>query len=130
MQVSCACVVRIIHWQKTSFIFQNLYLENRDEYWLKQGCIIDFNNEACACVTLYQLSMYSTAYNLWTFTWFVHFELTFRLKGTEKIHTARFSKFPCDIYSILFDISAVHRSGKGHESEDLQGLGYFLVLAM
>ena len=31
--------------------------------------------------------MYSTAYNLWTFTWFVHFELPFRLKGTEKIHT-------------------------------------------
>ena len=24
--------------------------------------------------------MYSTAYNLWTFTWFVHFELPFRLK--------------------------------------------------
>ena len=29
--------------------------------------------------------MYSTAYNLWTFTWFVHFELPFRLKGTKKI---------------------------------------------
>ena len=29
--------------------------------------------------------MYSTAYNLWTFTWFVYFELPFRLKGTEKI---------------------------------------------
>ena len=37
--------------------------------------------------------MYSTAYNLWTFTWFVHFELPFRLKGTDKIHTERFSKF-------------------------------------
>ena len=34
--------------------------------------------------------VYSTAYNLWTFTWFVHFELPFRLKGTEKIHTKRF----------------------------------------
>ena len=29
--------------------------------------------------------MYSTAYNLWIFTWFVHFELSFRLKGNEKI---------------------------------------------
>ena len=47
--------------------------------------------------------MYSTAYNLWTFTWFVHFELPFRLKGTEKIHTERFSKFPSNIYSILYD---------------------------
>jgi len=46
--------------------------------------------------------MYSTAYNLWTFTWFVHFEL----KGTEKIHTERFSKFPSNIYSILFGQNA------------------------
>ena len=46
--------------------------------------------------------MYSTAYNLWTFTWFVHFKLPFRLKGTEKIHTERFFKFPSNIYSILF----------------------------
>ena len=28
--------------------------------------------------------MYSTAYNLWTFIWFVH------LKGTDKIHTEGF----------------------------------------
>jgi len=47
--------------------------------------------------------MFSTAYNLWTFTWFVHFELLLRLKGTEKIHTERFSKLPSSIYSILFD---------------------------
>ena len=46
--------------------------------------------------------MYSTAFNLWTFTWFVHFELLFRLKGTEKIHTERFSEFPFNIYSILY----------------------------
>ena len=46
--------------------------------------------------------MYSTAHNLWTFTWFVHFELPFRLKGTEKIHTQRFFKFPSNIYSILY----------------------------
>ena len=46
--------------------------------------------------------MYSTAYNLWTFTWFVHFELPFRLKGTEKIHTERFFLF-LSIYSILYD---------------------------
>ena len=46
--------------------------------------------------------MYSTAYNLWTYTWFVHFELPFRLKGTEKNHTERFSKFPSNIYSILY----------------------------
>ena len=46
--------------------------------------------------------MYSTAYNLLTFTWFVHFELPFRLKGTEKNHTERFSKFPSNIYSILY----------------------------
>ena len=46
--------------------------------------------------------MYSTAHNLCTFTWFVHFEITFRLKGTEKIHT---EKFPSNIYSILYEFS-------------------------
>ena len=46
--------------------------------------------------------MYSTAYNLWTFTWFVHFELPFRLKGTEKIHTERFFLFLSNIYSFLY----------------------------
>ena len=46
--------------------------------------------------------MYSTAYILWTFTWFVHFKLPFRLKGTEKIHTDGLSKFHSNIYSILF----------------------------
>ena len=46
--------------------------------------------------------MYSNAYNLWTFTWFVHFELPFRLKGTEKIHTERFFKFQSNIYYILY----------------------------
>ena len=40
---------------------------------------------------------------MWTFTWFVHFELPFRLKGTEKIHTEGFLKFPSNIYSILYD---------------------------
>ena len=50
--------------------------------------------------------MYSTAYNLWTFTWFVHFELPFWLKGTEKIHTERFFKFPSNIYSILYGYNA------------------------
>ena len=30
------------------------------------------------------------------------FELPFRLKGTEKIHTERLSKFPSNIYSILY----------------------------
>ena len=38
--------------------------------------------------------LYSTAYNLWTFTWIVHFELPFRLKGTDKIHTEGLFKFP------------------------------------
>ena len=46
--------------------------------------------------------MYSTPSNLWTFTWCVHFELPFRLKGTDKIHTEGFSKFHSNIYSILF----------------------------
>ena len=32
----------------------------------------------------------------------IHFELPFRLKGTEKIHTERFFKFPSNIYSILY----------------------------
>ena len=43
--------------------------------------------------------MYSiTAYNLWTFTWYVH------LKGfkTDKIHTEGLTKFPSNIYSIIF----------------------------
>ena len=46
--------------------------------------------------------MYSTAYNLWTFTWFLHFELPFRLKGIDKIYTEGLSKFPSNIYSILY----------------------------
>ena len=49
--------------------------------------------------------MYFTAYNLWTFSWFVHFELLFRLKGTEKIHTERFFLF-LSIYSILYGFVA------------------------
>ena len=32
----------------------------------------------------------------------MYFELPFRLKGTEKIHTERFSKLPSNIYSILY----------------------------
>ena len=48
--------------------------------------------------------MYSTAYNLWTFTWFVHFELP----GTDKIHTEGFTKFRSDIYSILFVYKSVN----------------------
>ena len=32
----------------------------------------------------------------------IHFELPFRLKGTEKIHAEELSKFPSNIYSILF----------------------------
>ena len=51
--------------------------------------------------------MYSTAYNLWTFTWFVHFELPFSLKGTDKNHTERFSKFPSNIFSILFGYNRI-----------------------
>ena len=47
------------------------------------------------------------AYNLWTFTWFVHFELPFRLKGTEKIHTERFFKFLSNIYSILYGYMSI-----------------------
>ena len=46
--------------------------------------------------------MYSTAYNLWTFTWFVHFELPFRLKGTDKIHTEGLPKFHSNIHYIFF----------------------------
>ena len=49
--------------------------------------------------------MYSTAYILWTFTWFVHFKLPFRLKGTDKIHIEGLSKFHSNIYFILFDIN-------------------------
>ena len=33
---------------------------------------------------------------------YVHFELPFRLKRTEKIYTENFSKFPSNIYSILY----------------------------
>ena len=46
--------------------------------------------------------MYSTSYNLWTFTWFVHFELPFRLKGTEKKIIPRDSLNSPLIYSILY----------------------------
>ena len=44
-------------------------------------------------------------YNLWTFTWFVHFKLPFRLKGTEKIHTEKFSKFP-----LIYNLFSMHKS--------------------
>jgi len=48
------------------------------------------------------VSMYSTAYNLWTFAWFAHLELPFRLKGTEKSHTEGLAKLNSNIYSFLF----------------------------
>ena len=67
-------------------------------------------------IHLIHYEVYLTAlkkYNLRTFTWFVHFELPSRLKGTEKIHTERFSKFPSNIYTILFAHKrlTLHRSG-------------------
>ena len=43
--------------------------------------------------------MNSTAYNLWTFTWFVHFV---QAELDWKIHTEGLSKFHFNIYSILF----------------------------
>ena len=54
--------------------------------------------------------MYSTAYNLWIFTWFVHFELPFRLKGTDKIHTKVLFKFHSNIYYILFGYMLIYRT--------------------
>ena len=51
--------------------------------------------------------MYSTSYNMWTFTWFVHFELPFRLKGTDQIHTEGLSKFHFNIHSILFGYNRI-----------------------
>ena len=54
--------------------------------------------------------MYSTAYNLWTFTWFVHFELPFRLKETEKIHTEGLPEFHSNIYFILFGSNVLNLS--------------------
>ena len=43
--------------------------------------------------------MYSTAYNLWTF---VNFELPFRLKGNDKIHTEGFQN--STLIYILFSL--------------------------
>ena len=40
--------------------------------------------------------LWCTAYNLWTFIWIVHFELLFRLKGTEQIY------FPSILISVLW----------------------------
>ena len=37
--------------------------------------------------------VWCTVYNLWTFTWSVHFELPFRLEGTDIIHTEGLFKF-------------------------------------
>jgi len=61
-----------------------------------------FKKSQLKWIVIHTLSIYCTAYNLWTFTWFVHFELPFRLKGTDKIHTEGLSKFHSHIYSILF----------------------------
>ena len=44
--------------------------------------------------------LWCTTFNLWTFSWTVHFELLFRLKGTEQIHTEG-SYFPSIIISVL-----------------------------
>ena len=37
----------------------------------------------------------------------MHFELPFSLKGTDKNHTERFSKFPSNIFSILFGYNRI-----------------------
>ena len=42
--------------------------------------------------------MYSTAHNLWTFTWCVHFE---------KIHTERYFKLLSNLYCILYGSASV-----------------------
>ena len=43
--------------------------------------------------------LWCTAYNLWTFPWVVHFELLFKLKGTEQIYTEGY--FPSILISAL-----------------------------
>ena len=65
--------------------------------------------------------MYSTAYNLWTFTWFVHFELPFRLKGTEKFIPRDSLNSPL-IY-ILFSLTATHQAYK-YQRYPIVGLVY------
>jgi len=55
------------------------------------------------CFVCWGRTFVSFAHNLWTFTWFEHFELPFRLKGTDKIHSEGLSKFHSNICSILFD---------------------------
>ena len=46
--------------------------------------------------------VWCTAYNLWTFSWIVHFELPFTLKGTDKIHTEGLFKFHSNIFYSLW----------------------------
>ena len=45
--------------------------------------------------------VWCTVYNLSTFTWIVHFELPFRLKGTDKIQTEGLFKFLSIIICVL-----------------------------
>jgi len=50
----------------------------------------------------YCIIVMHTVHNLWTFTWIVHFELLFKLKGTEQIHTYGFSYFPSILIYVLW----------------------------
>ena len=49
---------------------------------------------------------------MWTFTWFIHFELPFSLKGTEKMHTEGLSKFHSNIY-IPFSLGFTQHNNNG-----------------
>ena len=50
----------------------------------------------------YTVLVWCTTYNLYTFTWFVHFKLLFRQKGTDKIHTEGLFKFHSNIFYFLW----------------------------
>ena len=79
------------------------------------------------------LTALKTAYNLWTFTWFEHFKLPFRLKGTDKIHTEGISKFHFNIYSILFvlKIAASNKNVlvklQGYVSSNVSLVSFWLI---
>ena len=50
----------------------------------------------------YCIIVMHTVHNLWTFTWIVHFEPLFKLKGTKQIHTYGFAYFPSILIYVLW----------------------------
>jgi len=92
--------LKIIEFSPNQFSRDNLSCISQDNF-----CINFMKRRNCNRYVLsrdYTTLLWCTAYNLWTFTWFVHFKCLFRLKGAKQIQTEGNSYFSSILISVLW----------------------------